>query len=228
MTKLSVVTVVKDDPDGLSETCQSVKKHVKIVYEHIIWISPSSLDTYDLSSIENDSCVEIFLENDEGIFDAMNKATDKTSGTFVLYLNAGDKFIGDLVTQPTAPALIKVWYPDFRGKYKEVRKRQSMRLGIPYCHQGLVFSNDNIKYVNQKFGSDYILFLEQFKEWPAVNFLSGAIHYRNDGTSTINRLTSDKMTAAIIRRNFGIFYAVVFILRSYVKIVIKKVYNFIN
>jgi hypothetical protein len=225
MSKLSIVTVVKDDPYGLIETAQSVKKHVKIDYEHIIWINPSSLDMYDISDLQKDSCTKVHIGDDNGIFDAMNKATQKAIGSFVIFLNAGDKFIDDLVTQPTEQSLIKVWYPDFRGKYKAVRKRRSVRFGIPFCHQGMVFHNNNLKYVNQKFGSDYILFLEQFKNWPAVNFLSGAIHYRNDGISTINRLRSDKMTAIIIRQNFGTVYAIAFMLRSYIKVMIKKIYR---
>lgn len=225
MAKLSILTVVKDDPKGLQETYESIKLHTKISYEHVIWLHPSSVDAYNLSDIKNDKNVKFYMGKDFGIFDAMNKAIEKASGDFVIFLNAGDKFISNLEDMPTEPSLIEVYYPDFRNVYRKVRKRKSIKFGIPYCHQGMVFENKELQFVEQSFASDYILFLKHFQNWPNVNFISGKVHYNNDGVSTINRLASDKMTATVIKNEFGLIYSLLYLTKSYIKICIKSLYK---
>lgn len=225
MTRLSIVTVVKDDPEGLMETYKSAVQHVKFDYEHIIWIYPSNIDRYDLANIRQDDSAHVIIEEDQGIFDAMNKATTKTNGEFVLYLNAGDKFISDLTDQPERECLIPVFYDDFRGRYREVRKKSTIRMGIPYCHQGIVFKNGNIHYPPQKFASDYIAVLRSIRDWSKMEFISGSVYYRNDGVSSVNRLESDRATAEVIRREFGRPYATVFMLKSLAKLLVKRIYR---
>ena len=70
---LSIVTVVKDDLDGLMLTSSSIDKFVEgSNFEHIIWWNDNhELEASMLCDVSNRS---IYKGADSGIFDAMNSA----------------------------------------------------------------------------------------------------------------------------------------------------------
>ena len=93
---LSIVTVTKDDLIGLRATLDSIDKvfrgFPKYSFEVVVvdGLTPnfnsSIFDSYGFSNI-------IFIsERDSGIFDAMNKGIDLSSGEYLFFLNSGDLF----------------------------------------------------------------------------------------------------------------------------------------
>ena len=88
---LTVVTVVKDDPEGLAKTRQSLLNQDLATVEWII--VDSSADTASTSDILNglDVPTDLVWVEPQGVYPAMNVALRRASGTYIYFLNAGDE-----------------------------------------------------------------------------------------------------------------------------------------
>ncbi|MFP7761484.1 glycosyltransferase [Marisediminicola sp. LYQ85] len=93
---LSVITVTYQDPEGLERTLNSLSKLAADSageIEFVVVDGGSDIDvgrlrrTYPWASIES--------ERDGGIYDAMNKGIDRSTGSFVWFLNGGDECLAD-------------------------------------------------------------------------------------------------------------------------------------
>lgn len=96
---LSIITINRNNAEGLRKTIGSVKNQTSQNYEHII-IDGASTD----SSIEiinkalEDSLYKTHVtywhsEKDRSVYDAMNKGIPHASGKYILFLNSGDFLI---------------------------------------------------------------------------------------------------------------------------------------
>ena len=87
---LSVITVVLNDPDGLTRTGESILSQTYPV-EWIVVDGGSSKAT--LSALHDfGGAVRWISEKDKGIYDAMNKGVCMSRGDYAVFLNAGDYF----------------------------------------------------------------------------------------------------------------------------------------
>lgn len=227
---LSIITVVKDDLDGLLNTCFSIDEFVQgDDFEHIIWWN--SKHSLKDNRIPQKRYRQIHLGSDTGIFDAMNKSLQKCKGQYALYLNARDIFDSalylDELKNNSQPSLIRVKYTDYFGKEKFVCVKKNIKMGIPFCHQGMVLERSKIEFpIGKKFAGDYVAFLDCNYEWPLPLLKSGLIRYDTEGVSSMNRWSSDMHTNAIIGSRFGIFWRLLHLLRSVLKVIVKKLYKF--
>lgn len=95
---VSVVTVVKDDIEGLEQTINSLQTQDYTNIEHIVidGCSRHSIDILDLCARRGIALA--ISERDHGIYDAMNKGICLAQGDYICLLNAGDtynsRFIG--------------------------------------------------------------------------------------------------------------------------------------
>lgn len=87
--KLSIITICKNDANGLKNTIESVKKQNWHDYEHIIIDGTNDDSTVNI--LENYNNGLVTKEPDTGIYNAMNKGTIKARGKFLLFLNSGDE-----------------------------------------------------------------------------------------------------------------------------------------
>lgn len=93
---VSIVTVVRNDRDGLAQTITSVRSQSSSSFEFIVIDGGSDDGTVDVIRA-NDDIVDIWESNrDAGIYDAMNKGLKRATGEFVLFLNAGDYFLNPI------------------------------------------------------------------------------------------------------------------------------------
>ncbi len=94
--KLSVITVTLNAVDGLASTLQSVnsqKRRGEIEFVVIDGFSmDGSLELLDINRNEIDSLVS---SKDRGVYDAMNKGVKQSTGDWLYFLNAGDKFVNE-------------------------------------------------------------------------------------------------------------------------------------
>lgn len=93
----SIITICKNDKDRLFKTLNSVYEQDFGDYEHIIEDGSSVDGTKEMvetycSERERHSLV-LYIEKDNGIYDAMNRAIQKAHGDFICFLNAGDCFL---------------------------------------------------------------------------------------------------------------------------------------
>jgi len=89
---ISIVTVVYNDADGLEKTIQSVLSQTYKNIEYIVIDGGSSDGTVEVIQ-KYESHIDYWVsEPDKGIYDAMNKGSERATGDFVNFLNAGDFF----------------------------------------------------------------------------------------------------------------------------------------
>lgn len=160
--KISVITVVYNDPVNIKKTIDSVRLQKKLRdFEYIIMDGSSSDGTIDVIQ-RNIDCVDVFVsQKDKGLYDAMNKGLDRASGDGILFLNAGDILHGDVLRQvKNIPCFLPVKYFDYFGNYKKV-KIKSEKKAMSNCHQGIIFLNNEIRYdIDYKISADYDFFLK--------------------------------------------------------------------
>uniref|UniRef100_Q3ASS7 Putative glycosyl transferase n=1 Tax=Chlorobium chlorochromatii (strain CaD3) TaxID=340177 RepID=Q3ASS7_CHLCH len=225
---LSVITVVKDDYSGLIETAKSVSLIVPSeLVEYIIWINESSFEIIHNIDLVKKLASKVIVGTDYGIFDAMNKALNYAAGDYVLFLNAKDLVIqGFNIEKMLRPCLLKVQYIDYFGRLRKVVRNHKIDFGIPYCHQGMILPRKGYLFdENLKYGADYLALINMNLNWPLPISDSGLIHYDTTGVSTVNRWESDKWTASIIKRKFGIFYSLRYLFYCLIKLSIKRLYD---
>lgn len=91
---VKVITVVKDDLDGLKRTERSIRSQTKKV--SWILVTPNDNSTtweYSKNLKDNGFVDQIILDQAHGVYAAMNQVINKTQGDdWMWFLNAGDEF----------------------------------------------------------------------------------------------------------------------------------------
>jgi glycosyltransferase involved in cell wall biosynthesis len=92
MPKLSIITVNKDNADGLKKTIESIKLQIRDDCELIIIDGGSCDISVDILTYNSQNINYWISEPDHGIYEAMNKGIRKANGEYLLFLNSGDCF----------------------------------------------------------------------------------------------------------------------------------------
>lgn len=105
---ISVITVVKDDPEGFARTLDSLVRQDLNGVEFVV--VDSSRDRSTIPDLVADvPCVYAWTEP-RGIYAAMNAALARASGDMACFANAGDTFAADDVLNRVRPLVEgKVW-----------------------------------------------------------------------------------------------------------------------
>jgi len=92
--KLSIITINRNNKEGLKITIESVIIQNYKNYEYIIIDGGSTDGSIDIIK-ENakKSNINWISEKDNGIFHAMNKGIEKSKGEYLLFLNSGDYLV---------------------------------------------------------------------------------------------------------------------------------------
>jgi glycosyltransferase involved in cell wall biosynthesis len=209
---LSIVTVVKNDFSALMLTEKSIVEQ-RAYGANLEWIlidAESTDETVDYFSKKKNLNVDVFVsERDEGIYDAMNKGIRSATGFGLIFLNAGDYFIGDVLSKIKSneiPCFLKVKYTNY-FRSLSTRKIVNERLGISNCHQGIVFENNGRIFYDLKYKicADYKFFLD-YGYSSKLNFCdTDGYVYWNQGISLQNWGIRDKEIFEIRKKHFGVF-----------------------
>lgn len=93
--KISIITINYNNAEGLRQTIQSVLEQSYTAIEYIV-IDGASTDGSQLVVEEFSSKLAYALsEADKGIYNAMNKGIKVATGDYLLFLNSGDKLLGN-------------------------------------------------------------------------------------------------------------------------------------
>jgi glycosyltransferase involved in cell wall biosynthesis len=99
MYNLSIITINKNNKNGLNKTIESVIIQNFKNFEFIV-IDGDSEDGSGLILDKYKSNIDITIsEQDSGIYDAMNKGLAKAKGEYILFLNSGDMLYAPNVLQ---------------------------------------------------------------------------------------------------------------------------------
>jgi glycosyltransferase involved in cell wall biosynthesis len=94
---LSIVTINRNDSEGLKKTIESVISQVFSDYEYIV-IDGASTDNSIGIIKENKTHINYWVsEPDNGIYNAMNKGIKSAKGEYLYFLNSGDIFYNNNV-----------------------------------------------------------------------------------------------------------------------------------
>ena len=95
--KLSVITINRNNADGLDKTIQSVISQSYKDFEYIVIDGNSTDHSIDIIKKYNSNINYWVSETDKGIYNAMNKGIAKANGNYVLFLNSGDYLVNNNV-----------------------------------------------------------------------------------------------------------------------------------
>ena len=201
--KITVITVVYNDKENLKYTIRSIKKQIYRNIEYIIIDGGSTDGTIDVIK-DNEEYVTYWLsEPDRGIYDAMNKGVQKSSGDYINFMNAGDTYFETNVLLKTAEYLVDsadVVYGDHwvigsrrsdgHTRAKEISK---IKYGMPFCHQSTFYKREifaNTLYsLDYKISGDYDFNLRLFKLGCGFKRIKDLIicYYKAGGISDVKR-----------------------------------------
>lgn len=95
-TLVSIITINKNNRDGLQSTIESIAGQGYGPYEHIIVDSSSTDGSIGVIKDKTDDyCFPIryISEKDSGIYNAMNKGVLMSSGKYLIFINSGDRLV---------------------------------------------------------------------------------------------------------------------------------------
>ena len=93
MAWLSVITVVKDDPEGFARTCASLREQDATGIEWVVVDGSADADEVpELMGYASDDLTTVYEHREPaGIYPAMNHALSLASGEYAYFLNSGDR-----------------------------------------------------------------------------------------------------------------------------------------
>jgi glycosyltransferase involved in cell wall biosynthesis len=223
---ISIITVVRNGRDVIERTIQSVLEQRYQNIEYIVIDGGSSDGTVDIIKRYAKRITYWVSEPDNGIYDAMNKALDHIRGEGHLFLNAGDYFVGNAIPDHLKlPCYIRVYKKNFFENVRPVR-RKNHRLGLPYCHQGILFETRGIRYdLTYDIAADYRYYLDHGYMQLTFCDSSGYVHH-DVGLSKKLATIRDEEIASIIRNRFHFGWYVLFRLSVFGKDIIRACFKF--
>lgn len=109
--KFTIITVNRNDREGLNRTIQSVKEQTYKDYEYLVIDGASTDGSREVIKQYQEVIDYTISEPDTGIYDAMNKGIRRANGDYCLFMNAGDSFFSPTVLEDVAPFVRdKVFY----------------------------------------------------------------------------------------------------------------------
>jgi glycosyltransferase involved in cell wall biosynthesis len=225
---LSVITINLDNVYGLKKTVKSVLSQNDRDFEYLIVDGFSSDGSIEIiKGIDISEGVKYLIENDAGIYDAMQKAVETASGKFIVFLNSGDEFAGRDITNFIKKNCINydliygdIKFYDKKNKLKRIWitgefKKWKLFYGWMPPHPGLVANIGLIKRLggfnkNYTIAGDYDLILRMLFE-PGIKVKRVRKFITNmetNGKSTLsfkNILIANFECLAAWGRKFGYF-----------------------
>jgi putative colanic acid biosynthesis glycosyltransferase len=149
---LSIVTAVLNDIVGLQRTAASLKEQSFREFEWIVMDGASSDGSIEFMQRSENASALFITSPDLGIYDAMNKGTERASGRYMNYLNAGDTYCGSASLQLVKDEAEREGYPEviYAGtnyefsdgslRYRPPREAsRAIRHGMPAIHQSTFY-----------------------------------------------------------------------------------------
>ncbi len=152
--KISVITVVKNRPDDLEKTIQSVSEQDYPEVEYIVVDGGSGEDTLRVIRKYESQITHWVSETDRGPYDAMNKGAVLASGQWINFMNAGDTYYrSDTISTLFArnPEDSDMIYGDYIAAYAYFKTFRKSRMvselwkGMGICHQAIFIRTELIR-----------------------------------------------------------------------------------
>lgn len=201
--KFSIIIVSYNAGNKLKDTIDSVLLQDYDDYEIIVKDGMSTDGS--LTALSDDERIKLYSEKDCGIYDAMNHAVVNAVGSYLLFLNCGDRLysadvlskMSDIIEEDNEA--IAIYYGDNyvrsrRGVVIYPKKLTNYKLmTMTVCHQCIFFSSDIFKqhkyqYNEFQIAADMALYIECVKKYHMSTKHVGFIvcDYESNGVSETN------------------------------------------
>ena len=167
MKKLSVITINYNNAAGLETTFASIcHENFPIdLVEYIVIDGGSNDQSLELIKKHESFITYWVSEKDNGIFQAMNKGLNKAEGEYVIFMNSGDSFIEDVLTETFIQQMgsADIYYGDVivqvEEKSSSIKQTSSLdflyMLGKTICHQSVFMKTTLCKKYSFTEDKDY-------------------------------------------------------------------------
>lgn len=239
--KISVITVVRNDSLNIEKTILSCISQKNVDLEYIVINGLSNDGTTEIIEKYSDSIDFSINERDRGIYDAMNKGIEVSTGEWIIFMNSGDLFYSD----SSLESIFNEGKNDFSiiiGSFVESNNpntiyypRKSIKYGMPGCHQSIFVKSyfaKKLKFnVSYKVGADFDMISKILLDRKNKSFLTNEIIsiINPDGYGRNVELYK-KDYLKIIRINFGFFHYLKYKLHSitWICFFVAKFKNLLN
>lgn len=214
----TVVTVHYNQIHLLKPTVENVleQEGFGIFIEYIIVDGISNDGTIQyLHNLPAKNNIQLIIERDKGIYDAMNKAINLAKGDYIIFLNAGDTFCDEntLATLKNEVKDADVYYGDtsilFEGYIVNSKAKALNQFwkSLPFVHQSALIKStlakNNLFDLSYKYCADYNQLANLYHSNFKFNYLPKTIaQITAGGTSDINRTKATKEVFKISKRIF--------------------------
>ena len=232
MIKITIITVVYNGINFIEKTIKSVLNQTYENIEYIIIDGNSTDGTKNLlNKYINFDNVKIISENDNGIYDAMNKGVILSTGNWINFMNAGDVFfhkdtLKEIFSQNSSNATII--YGDLMVTYKGFSKIQkannlgNLKYGMCFSHQSTFFETNfakaNLYNLKFKLASDYDLIYKAYNNDKNFVYLNIIIsNVISNGIADNNRIKTLNEYFKISNKYNSIYNLLPYFLKLYIK-----------
>lgn len=230
---ITIITVVRNDPQGLEKTLVSAQEQTYENIETIVIDGASDSDTLDVIHRHENQIDTWVSEPDNGIYDAMNKGVRLANGEWIHFLNAGDVFytpdtVRQVFSQDYGDADFIYGHTffaggDYRGVVKAWEFDQLWKTMI-FTHQSLFTRAAVLKErpfdARFKICADYNLIFNAYMQGLKFYNSDTVIAVFDPGMSDVNRALMAIEKWKIVRRyrndiRFHLFYLQLVLKRSF-------------
>ena len=217
MICLEVITIVKNDAEGLYKTYNSLKKYCH--NQNISWLiidGSNYLENYKFDGIK----FRLVQQYESGIYNAMNLGIQKSYGDYCIFLNAGDEFINKFNIKEISKnydvdvfcySYIQSFSKFNRNKKAVIYKKEFMNLlAMPTSHQAMIIKGSKLreKFFDESFRicGDYAFYLSSLNSnWNYRLIDKYLVAFKMDGiSSTKPFLLFKESCISIFKYNFEI------------------------
>lgn len=146
LPKITIAQVTYNCAGCLKESLLSVINQTYDNIEYVVIDGGSNDGTLDLLHHYRDKIDVLVSEPDKGIYDAMNKALDRATGDFLIFLGADDHFMSWRTIEKVAPKLTdqdhvfygQIYFEAYNLLHKGKFNRFT-RARFNYCHQSIFY-----------------------------------------------------------------------------------------
>lgn len=240
---ISIITVVFNGEKYLEDTIQSVMTQTYDNVEYIIIDGGSTDGTLDIIKKYEDKIDYWVSEKDKGIYDAMNKGIDVSTGEWINFMNAGDEFynesvINDIFKQNLQTECDILYgdtsfkYPSFMKIVKANTKLHNLWKGMQFTHQSTFIKTklhkQNKFKLDKKIGADFEFFYKCYANKAKFKYIDKTISIMElGGISYTDRISSVKdHYNVVLESNKSIYVKIYYqyiILLNHFKIIVKKI-----
>ena len=217
---ISVVTICYNAKNDLEKTILSVLSQTYQDIEYIIIDGGSTDSTVDIIHKYSERLFYWISEPDKGIYDAMNKGMDRATGSWIIFMNAGDTFCDNEVIKNIFGyndlSDYSVIYGDCyvsklnQLQYWKASNMKKVHVQMPFCHQSSFIRKTRLRFsIDLKIAADYQMIYEYYRMNGIISFLyisKPISDFDATGISTTNNNLLQKEYGIVYKRTRNAYY----------------------